>query len=114
MNYSLNQKILIHCQHMINTMKKEEYKELRKNNYEEYRQKLQDKYIQLFNKSISLFNMLIDDGENFDINKLKRMLNLSDKELDGKISYDKASEQWGQSQFNEYAKHVVDKTPPNK
>ncbi len=102
-----NEKLLVHVKHMIKTIKTKEYKELKKNNIDEYKQKLKDKYTQLFDKSISLFNMIVETEDSFEIDKLLDMLQLSNNVNNGQISYDKASEKWGQEQFDIYGKPLL-------
>lgn len=102
-----NDKIIIHVKHMIKTMNTDEYKELKERSPEEYNQKLKDKYHQLFDKSISLFNMIVETGSDFDIQKLENMLQLSNNVNNNRISYEKASEQWGQEQFDEYGSKIL-------
>jgi predicted transcriptional regulator len=99
-----NEKLIIHAKHMIKTIKKPEYINLKQTSPDEYKQKLKDKYNQLFDRSISLFNMIIESENYFDIDKLINMLKLSNNVDNNKISYDKASEKWGQEQFDEYVK----------
>ncbi len=74
------------------------------NNKKEHFEK---KYPDFVSNYVALFDLACQP--NFDMNRLKYMLNLKDKIDEQKVSFDAASREVGQRMFNVYVKDVVDK-----
>lgn len=84
---------------------------LYKTNNVQYRKELTEKYTDFAMSYPALFNMVIDNPKNFDMNRLKQMLLLRKKVKNNYITYDEASTQIGQQYYDEFAKPLVDKLP---
>jgi hypothetical protein len=104
-----NDKILIHVKSMIKLMRCPSTKELQNKDETAFIKLMQDKYHQLHFKFPSLFNMVLDDGENFDLPKLKGMLSMKQKVDNNEISNHDASVKIGTEEYNNYVKEKVDK-----
>lgn len=81
----------------------------------EYRKRLTDSYNDFAISYPALFNTIIDNPTQFDMNRLKQMLSMRKKIQNNDITYEEASTQIGQQYYDEFAKPIVDKiTPKNE
>lgn len=56
----------------------------------------------------ALFNMIIDDPKNFDLNRLKHMLGMKEKIDNNELSNDEATKEIGQKYYDEFVKNKVE------
>jgi len=104
-----SEKILIHVRSLLKFAKEEENNKLREENKGEYIQKCGNNYKSLITKYPSLFYKIIDDPENFEIERLIQMLNLKQKIDNKEISHKNASEDLGNKYYNEFVKSKIEK-----
>ena len=105
MNSTEGAKIIKYIQIMIETMKRPELVQLKKDDSIEFKRVMLEHFGQLRDKSLTLFEMVLDKGENFDIARLAKMMNLRDEVFENKTtSYEEASKKLGQEYFDEFVK----------
>jgi hypothetical protein len=102
-----NDKIMVYVKSMIKLMRNPSTKELQKKDDTEFMKLMQEKYHQLHFKYPSLFNMVIEDGDKFDIPKLQNMLSMKQKVDSNEVSNHDASVQVGTEEYNNYVKDKV-------
>lgn len=107
-------KLLTIINDIIKTASTTEMQNLNKFKNVEYRKILTDKYPDFSMDYPALFNKLIDDPTNFEINRLMQMLAQRKKVQNNNMSYEEASSQIGQQYYDEFAKPLIDKIPKNK
>lgn len=73
-----------------------------------YRRKLANKYQTFFEKFPSLLMSIIDQGEDFDMNRLNEMLNLMEDIQTGDKNMEDVNKEMGQKYFNNYVAPVID------
>jgi len=56
----------------------------------------------------ALFNMIIDDPKNFDLNRLKYMLGMKQKIDNNELSNEDATKEVGQKYYDEFVKNTVE------
>jgi hypothetical protein len=105
---SINDKILIHVKSMLKTLRKQDIQTLKETNYQEYYEGLQTKYKDLSFKYPSLFTMLLEKGDDFDLDKLKKYLQLNQKVINNEVKEYDASVQIGTEEYNKYVKPLVE------
>jgi len=81
---------------------------LRNTNRKEYNEKLQKQYSDFYHAYPTLFDTLIKDPRNFDLEKLKTMLNLKKKVDTEQVGYEDASKAISHKMFLEYHPHLKD------
>lgn len=109
-NLSHGEKILYYIKSMQKTMNTCENIKLKRKNKIAFLQMMRKKYIQLYEKSPTLFEKVIEEGNRFDNKRLIIMLGLGDKVRNKEITFHDASVHIGQKYFDEYVKpHVADR-----
>jgi len=76
-----------------------------------YRRKLTDEFPDFSMDYPGLFNTLIDNPKNFDMNRLMQMLAMKKKIQNRELTHEEASSKIGQQYYDEFAKPLVDKLP---
>ena len=109
-NQTEGQKIIDYVRIMIETMKKPELVQFRKDSPKEYKQFMMQQFSQLREKSLTLFEMVLTQGDKFELDRLAKMMNLRDTVFEDKTTtYAAASKKLGQEYFDEYVKPNLDK-----
>lgn len=95
---------------LINYTKTDEMKEIKNRSYQDYRLKIDSKpeFKEFSLNYPGLFNKIIDDSENFELNRLKEMLIKKTKISKNKISYEDATKQIGEKYYNEFVKSQIE------
>jgi hypothetical protein len=104
-----NDKIVIHVKSMIKLMRKPITKELQQKNEDEFLKLMKEKYHQLHFKFPSIFNMVLEQGDKFDLPKLLHMLSMRQRVENNEITSHDASVVIGTEEYNTYVKPKVDK-----
>lgn len=102
-----NEYILENVTTIISFASNSQMKTLAKLDNKQYMTTLRNKYNEFQFKYPQIFAMIADDPDNFDMQRLKHMLNMKKQVEDNKISHEKASEKLGTEYYNEYVKPLV-------
>jgi len=94
-------KLLKHCQ-------SENMKNLAKINRIEYLRLLRTEYEDFSIAYPALFNLIIEEPDNFDLHRLIYMLNLKNSIDEKKTTFEQASSKIGQEYYNEFVKPNID------
>ena len=73
-----------------------------------YRRQIAMKYETFFSKFPSLLMLLIDQGSDFDLEKLNEMLNLMENIHSGDKNMDEVNKEMGEKYFNDYVASKID------
>lgn len=93
---------------MLEYMKSEDAKQLKRADKEIYVSTLERKFSDFQDRYPKLFQMIMIEGENFDIQKFTWMLNLLDQRNEGKITPDVSDKKMVFRDFNKEIKSKVD------
>ena len=101
-----------------NNLKKDRYnwkmgKDYKDCNKDEFEKKMESKYVYLFESSSTIFKNIIED-ENFDMDKLKYMIDMLRSMKEKKKTFETASKEVGERFANEYVKPLVEKLDKEK
>lgn len=102
--------ILQLAQLLIDFASDEKMQTLKKLSYQEYRLMIDssDTFKEFSLDYPALFNMIIDDPLNFDINRLKFMLNMKSKIDNNEVSNEDATKEIGEKYYDEFVKNKVE------
>lgn len=95
-------KLLVEC-------KEEKMINLSKTNRPQYIRELRSKYEDFSISYPGLFNLIMDNPFNFDIKRLRYMIEMKKSVEKNDISYEAASAKIGQEYYDEFVKPVIDK-----
>ena len=102
------EQILESCKELLKYTKREYINELRLKNYNKYISKCNTKFESFFTRYPTLFYKIIDDPDNFNMDRLIEMLNLKKKIEKNETSHENASKNIGDSYYNEFVKPIID------
>lgn len=105
--------LIKYIKHMIRTLSNPSVIEIERTNKEEFIKYMADKYYRLRDLSMSLYDMVLEQRDNFDFPRLQSILIDRDRIRNGDISFEDASKEVGEQYFNEFVKPIVDKLPKN-
>ena len=92
MNQTEGAKLIQYIKIMIHTMKRPELIQMKKDDPIEFKRFMLENFIQLRDKSLTLFEMVLDKGENFDLPRFAKMMNLRDQVFENQsTTYEEAS-----------------------
>jgi hypothetical protein len=83
---------------------------LRGTNYEEFHRQIYDQFTDFANRFPSLFRLILEDPDNFQLDRLKQMLNQREQVRNGSLTPEAASIKVGQEYFDEFVKDRVPST----
>lgn len=115
MNQTEGAKLIQYIKIMIHTMKRPELIQMKKDDPIEFKRFMLENFTQLRDKSLTLFEMVLDKGENFDLPRFAKMMNLRDQVFENKsTTYEEASKKLGQEYFDEFVKPNLHKAKTKK
>ena len=79
-----------------------------------YHQDMAQKHSAFFSKYPRLFSVILDDGEDFDMNQLRGMLTSLGQIQSGEKDYEDVNKQYGQTYFDKYVAPHVDMSKEKK
>lgn len=104
-----HENLIKYINHMIRELSKSEVKELEKNDKEAWIKYMAEKYYRIRDLSMSLYDMIIEQRDNFEFNRLMEIFHYRDMIKSNQCSYDNINKEIGQKYFDEFVKPVVDK-----
>lgn len=109
-----NKKILEMVNKLLTKCKEERMVNLSKINKPQYIRELRSTYEDFAISYPGLFNLIMDDPFNFDIQRLHYMLDMRKSIGGGNITYEAASARIGQEYYDEFVKPIVDEKDNQK
>lgn len=101
-------KLLKMVNKILDKCKSNNMKNLALNDKKLYTLTLKEEYEDFSYAYPGLFNLIIDDPNNFDMNRLIHMLNMKKKVENNETTYETASSQIGQEYYDEFVKPNID------
>ena len=92
----------------------DELQTIYKVNSTQYHRMLTQKYQEFSLTYPGLFNTIVDNPKNFDMGRLKQMLEMKKRVKERELSYEEASTKIGQQYYDEFAKPLVDESQERK
>ncbi len=103
-----NTQVLNMVNKLLNYVQSDSMKKLRTSSAGLYRKACIDTFPTFFDNTPSLFNLIVDEPDGFDFNRLKKMLALKTQVENKNTSYEEASTRLGQEYYDEFVKPRID------
>lgn len=99
--------VITNVKQLLTLVSREDMRKLAKIRRPQYIGILNQKFPEFHMGYPALFNLIVDEPDKFEMNRLLNMLKIRSRVSNGEITYDTASEKIGQEYYNEYVKPHV-------